>query len=263
MPELTWKTRKNQNFHCNALTEIFLKAAKEKKQFLQCFNGLLTLALGICLFLANTQPPTHGYSQKLTGTFTCARWGSTPTFPLIAQKKQMYKASWRLPGCNTGLGKKNKNAIVPLLKTEHAPDRLPRTLLFNIIFHTFCNLFLSGQHILQQNSVTPNKSQPPISKPRLRHCSEFKMKQKQSVFELQIQVKRDSLLQTIWLLGLHSRCAPTGRNTLAFYSNVHSVQIWAESESQRTEPTVLSGSILRGNLSLCWDVCTRENAVCW
>lgn len=161
-------------------------------------------------------------------------------------------------------GEKNKNAIVPLLRTEHAPDRLPRTLLFNIIFHTFCNLFLSGQHILQQNSVTPNKSRLPISKPCLRQCSEFKMKQQQqSVFELQIQVKRDSLLQTIWLVGLHSRCAPTGRNTLTFYSNVLSVQIWPESESQRTKPIVLSCSILRGNLSLCWDVRTTENAVCW
>lgn len=162
----------------------------------------------------------------------------------------MYKASWHIPGCNTGL-EGEKNTILLLLRTEHAPDRLPRTLLFNMIFHTFRNLFLGGQHILQQNSVTHNESQTPISKPCLGDCSEFKMKQQQqSVFELQIQVKRDSLLQTIWLLGLYSRCAPTGRRTLTFYFNVHSVQIWAESESQRTEPTVLSCSILRGNLSL-------------
>lgn len=101
-------------------------------------------------------------------------------------------------------------------------DRLPRTLLFNIIFLTLCNLFFGRQHILQQ-----------------------------PVFELQIQVKQDSLLQTIWLVGLYSCCTLTGCHTLTFYCNVHSVQIWAESESQRKQPTVLSCSILWGNLSLC------------
>lgn len=106
--------------------------------------------------------------------------------------------------------------------------------------------------------MTPNESQQPISKPCLGDCSVFKMKQQgQSVFELQIQVKRDSLLQTIWLGGLCSRCTLTGPHTLTFYFNVHSVQMWAESESQRKQPTVLSCSILRGNLSLCLYVRTR------
>lgn len=151
-----------------------------------------------------------------------------------------------------------------LLGTEHGPDQLPRTLFFNIIFLTFSNLFLSRQHIFQQNSMTPNESQQPISKPCLGDCSVFKMKQQgQSVFELQIQVKRDSLLQTIWLGGLCSRCTLTGCHTLTFYFNVHSVQIWAESESQRKQPTVQSCSILRGNLSLCLYVCTREYADYW
>lgn len=167
-----------------------------------------------------------------------------------------------MPCCDTRLEREKKKML--LLRTEHAPDRLPRTLLFNIIFLTSCNLFLGRQQIFQQNSMTPNKSEQLISKPCLGDCSEFKMKQQgQSVFELQIQVKRDSLLQTIWLVGLYPRCALTGLHTLTFYFNVHSVQIWAESESQRKKPTVLSCSISRSNLLLCLCVCTREYVDYW
>lgn len=125
-----------------------------------------------------------------------------------------------------------------------------------IIFFTFCSVFLSRQHIHQQNTMTANNSQQPISEPCLRDCAQFKMKaQVQSAFELQIQVKWDFFLQTMWLVGLLSRCILTGRHTLTFYFNVHSVQIWAESERQTKEP---SCSILRGNLLLCLEVCAHK-----
>lgn len=120
-----------------------------------------------------------------------------------------------MPSSYTGLEKKYNYG--PFKNSRY----LPSPILFDIIFLTFCNLFLNSQHIPQQNLTTRNESQQRISKLCLGACSEFNMKQRgQSVFELQIQVKNGYLPQTIWLLGLYSRCTLRGPRPLTFYFNV-------------------------------------------
>lgn len=110
-----------------------------------------------------------------------------------------------------------------MLKTEQALDQLPSTILFNTILLTFSNLFLNRRHILWQSLMARNESQQLISKLCLGACSKFKMKQRgQPVLELQILVKQDPLLQTIWLVGFSSCCVLTGLHTLTFYFNVQS-----------------------------------------
>lgn len=110
--------------------------------------------------------------------------------------------------------------------------------LFNFIFITFCNLHLSRQHILEQDLMARSKSQQRISTICLGARSEFKMKQwGQCEFELQIQVKHRSLLQTTWLAGSYSSCA------FDMSSRFHLSFECVESKE------VLSCPVFRGNLS--------------
>lgn len=83
---------------------------------------------------------------------------------------------------------------------NRALDLWPTSLIF--IFLTFGNLLLNRQHILQQNLTARSESQQQVSTPASElDPSSKRSRGGQSVFELQIQVKRPPLLQTAWLVG--------------------------------------------------------------